>query len=93
MMDYEIVSSESGGITLVSYTGNDECVILPDNVTAVADGAFMNNRKIRHVDLRNAERIGARAFQDCVRLQSAKMVNVTSIGPMLCVVKHNSPLP
>ena len=28
------------------------------------------------------ERIGARAFQDCVRLQSAKMDKVTSIGPM-----------
>ena len=83
MMDCEIVhSGESGDLILVRYTGNDECVILPDDVTAVADGAFMNNRKIRHVDLRNTERIGARAFQDCVRLQSAKMLNVTSIGPM-----------
>ena len=80
--DFEILNSSEGDVILLRYTGSDETVVVPDHVTAVADGAFINNKRIRRVDLRNAERVGTRAFSDCVKLESVRMGNVTVIGPM-----------
>ena len=58
----------------------NNCVIAED-VTAIADRAFAGNKSLKHIDLRNAERIGAFAFQDCTNLESVIMSNVSVIGP------------
>jgi hypothetical protein len=36
---------------------NGECYVIPEEVTAIADGAFAGNKSLKHIDLRNAERI------------------------------------
>ena len=58
----------------------DEYYVIPEEVTAIADGAFAGNKELKHIDLRNAERIGAFAFQDCTNLESVIMSNVSVIG-------------
>jgi hypothetical protein len=60
---------------------NGECYVIPEEVTAIADGAFAGNKSLKHIDLRNAERIGAFAFQDCTNLETVIMSNVSVIGP------------
>ena len=61
---------------------NEQNLILPDDVTKIAEGAFMNNKNLKHADLRNVRYIGARAFQDCAQLESVVMSKATVIGPM-----------
>ncbi len=56
------------------------CFVMPDDVTAIADGAFAGSRNLTHIDLRNVRYIGARAFQDCANLESVEMDNVIAIG-------------
>ena len=81
-MDYEIVQNERGESVFARFTGSGDSCVIPDGVTEVAEGAFINNRQIRHVDLGDVKRVGARAFQDCVKLESVKMAGVTVVGPM-----------
>ena len=69
-MDYEIVQNERGEAVFARFTGSGDCCVIPEDVTEVAEGAFIDNRQIRHVDLGDVRRVGARAFQDCVRLES-----------------------
>ena len=59
---------------------NDEYYVLPEEVTAIADGAFAGNKSLKHIDLRNAESVGAFAFQDCTNLESVIMSSVSVIG-------------
>ena len=59
---------------------NDEYYVVPEEVTAIADGAFAGNKSLKHIDLRNAERIGSFAFQDCTNLETVVMGNVSVIG-------------
>lgn len=64
------------------YEGSDESFVMPDDVTSVADGAFRNNKTLKHIDLRNVRYIGACAFQDCTRLESVVMRKAENIGSM-----------
>ena len=59
---------------------NDEYYVIPEEVTAIADGAFAGNKSLKHIDLRNVERIGEFAFQDCTNLETVIMSNVSVIG-------------
>ena len=58
---------------------NDEYYVIPEEVTAIADGAFAGNKSLKHIDLRNVSRIGAFAFQECTNLETVIMSNVTVI--------------
>ena len=55
------------------YTGSDESFVMPDDVTAIADGAFAKVKSLKHIDLRNVRRIGAFAFQECSGLETVIM--------------------
>ena len=59
----------------------DEYYVIPEDITSVADGAFAGNKSLKHIDLRNAESVGAFAFQDCTNLESVIMSRVAVIGP------------
>ncbi len=54
--------------------------MIPEEVTAIADGAFAGNKSLKHIDLRNVRQIGAFAFQDCTNLESVIMSSVSVIG-------------
>ena len=81
-MDCEIVQNERGESVFTRFTGSGDSCVIPAGITVVAEGAFINNRQIRHVDLGDVRHVGARAFQDCVNLESVKMGKVTEVGPM-----------
>lgn len=68
-------------IVFCDYSGLEESIVVPEEVTAIADETFMNNKRIKNIDLRNVRYIGARAFQDCTNLESVIMRNVKVIGP------------
>lgn len=64
---------------LSKYTGSDECYVMPEGVTEIAEYAFANNRSLKHVDLRNVRKIGASAFHECTSLETVVMSNVAVI--------------
>ena len=57
----------------------DEYYVMPEEATAVADGAFAKNKNLKHIDLRNVRHIGAFAFQECTGLENVIMSNVAVI--------------
>lgn len=65
---------------LISYTGNDPDVVLPDNVTAIADGAFCDNQTLQSISAPSVTSIGDRAFENCTALQSASFSEALEIG-------------
>ena len=66
--DFKIVN----GI-LVSYTGNDEIVTIPDSVKKIDDKVFYNNQTIKKVIFPNSlEIIGNYAFYNCNNLTDIK---------------------
>lgn len=69
-------------VVFSGYSGNDEYLVIPDDVTVIADDTFSNNKSLRHVDLKNVRYIGARAFQDCSNLESVVMKKIEVIAPM-----------
>ena len=62
-----------------NYTGSDEYYVMPEEVTAVADGAFAKNKSLKHIDLRNVRHVGAFAFQECTNLETVIMSNAAVI--------------
>ena len=62
------------------YTGSDEYLRIPDDVTDIADRAFAGNKTLRHIDLGNVRYIGEFAFQDCSNLESVIMNQAGVIG-------------
>ena len=71
---YEYSFDESG-CTILAYTGNESEINIPltfDNyyVVEIADGAFENNKSVISVFMpATIERIGKRAFANCVNLE------------------------
>ncbi|MDE7392715.1 MAG: leucine-rich repeat domain-containing protein, partial [Treponemataceae bacterium] len=67
---------------LVRYTGNAADVTIPENVTAIGDGAFAGCAGITHVRIPNdVTNIGADAFKDCASLAGVTIPDsVTTIG-------------
>lgn len=56
---------------LVRYTGKDESVIIPNNVTEIGTGAFFKCKSIEYVTIPNSvTRIGENAFRGCTGLES-----------------------
>lgn len=67
---------------LKKYLGTDSHVLVPDNVTAIGDRAFKNQKKIITVTLpENITSIGHYAFSGCISLTSIEIPEtVTIIG-------------
>lgn len=67
---------------LKKYTGTDSHVLIPENVTAIGDGAFKNQKKIITVTLPdNITSIGHYAFSGCKSLTSIEIPDtVKTIG-------------
>lgn len=62
--DFKIVND-----ILVSYTGNDEIVTIPDSVKKIDDDVFYNNKTIKKMIFPNSlEIIGNHAFYNCNNL-------------------------
>lgn len=58
---------------LKSWTGNETVVVIPDNVTSIANYAFKNS-SIQHVIFgRNVTEIGMGAFENCGNLQKVEL--------------------
>ncbi len=72
----------SEGSTLVQFSGNDEEVIVPPEITVIGDAAFRQNGRIKRVVLHNkVTAIGRNAFQNCSALTEIIIpASVTSIG-------------
>lgn len=68
------------GNVLVSYVGSDPDVVLPDNVTEIADGAFRDVQTLQSISAPGVTSIGDGAFENCTALQSASFPNATRIG-------------
>ena len=65
---------------LISYTGSESNVVLPDNVTAIANGAFCDNQTLQSISAPKVTSIGDRAFENCTALQSASFFEALEIG-------------
>jgi hypothetical protein len=64
--------------TLICYTGNDEVVTIPENVTAIGAGAFEGNKNLRAVNITKfVDTLGDRAFMNCSNLEA---VNFATFG-------------
>lgn len=77
-----ILHDGSDQVIFSRYTGDEESLVIPEDVTAIADGAFKNNKRLKHIDLSNVRFVGTGAFQECIALESVVMKNVTEIGEM-----------
>ncbi|MDO4466968.1 MAG: leucine-rich repeat protein [Bacillota bacterium] len=57
--------------TLKKYEGNEENVIVPEDVKVIADYAFSHAKQMKHIVLPNTlEEIGDGAFYDCEQLET-----------------------
>lgn len=71
---------------LVSYNNKDEnpqnvAIVIPENVTEIADGVFAGMEYIVSVDLNNAVIIGNRAFYGCINITEITFnADTVSIG-------------
>lgn len=65
---------------LVSYTGSDSEIIIPENVVTIADGAFRDNQTLQSISAPSVTSIGSGAFENCPALQSASFPDATQIG-------------
>ena len=70
------------GMTLVSYTGTEENLVLPDEITCIGDRAFHGNTTLRSITIPNSvTSIGDEAFRNCTRLTAITIpASVKSIG-------------
>ena len=70
------------GTVLTKYVGSGRSVTIPNNVTKIGDGAFMDNTSITSVIIPNSvTSIGDEAFNYCTALTSVTIPNsVTAIG-------------
>ena len=66
---YDTYGDGSDYSTLFSYHGDDEDVVIPEYVDAIAKGAFRDNTHVRTVDLSNVCDIGEEAFMGCTTLE------------------------
>jgi len=69
--------------TLTRYTGQNRIIIIPQNVTSIADQAFMNNTVIEEVVFPDGlEIIGSEAFSGCTALRKINLISssVVEIG-------------
>ena len=67
---------------LVNYTGDEETVTVPDNITAIGTGAFKNNTTVKNIILLGGiTNIGSYAFSGCSALESVNLPeNLITIG-------------
>ncbi len=68
--------------TLVRYLGKDSHVVIPDGITSIAAGAFIDCKDVRKIDISSSvTEIGEAAFTLCSSLQSIEIPDsVTKIG-------------
>ena len=71
---------------LVLYQGDQENIIIPQNVNKISGSVFYNNEKILSVEIPDSvNEIGNSAFMNCSNLQSLKIPNgVTYIPTDMC---------
>lgn len=62
------------GKILLSYSGDQQQIHIPEGIVAIAEGAFLDNRDIRSVVCPDTLLgIGKKAFQNCDRLQRIQL--------------------
>ncbi|MDE7164563.1 MAG: leucine-rich repeat protein [Clostridiales bacterium] len=80
----EFVVDENG--VLVQYNKPDDLVdgkvVIPDDVTEIADNVFRGLTGIKSVDLNNVKKLGDSAFYGCTDLVEVKFTNVESVGAL-----------
>ena len=73
--------SNDGVVTLYTFTGSEENVVIPNYVTVVGESAFGYNATAKTVTMSSVTSIGVRAFQYCSALETATLnEGLTSIG-------------
>lgn len=55
-------------------------IVIPDEVTEIADNVFLGAKFLRSIDLKNVTEIGETAFYGCAELVTVKFANVVAIG-------------
>ncbi len=85
-VQYEFVASKDGTqqVDIIGYKGLSGNVLLPSSiegypVRAIREGAFKDNRLVRHVRIENMD-VPKEAFSGCSNLKSVELVNVETIG-------------
>ena len=85
--DYTFTTNNDGTITITSYTGTNDMVVMPDTitglpVTAIGDWAFYNWTNLTSVTIgTNVTSIGGGAFNSCTGLTNLTIPNsVTNMG-------------
>ena len=76
---YDTYGDGSDYSTLFSYHGDDEHVVIPEYVDAIAKGAFRDNTYVQTVDLSNVCDIGEEAFMNNTTLTSIKLPGTITI--------------
>lgn len=77
-----VIHNDGDIVTLVKYIGKEQDVIVPESVTAIKEGAFVNNKYITNVTLpKGVLTIGNEAFALCENLINIEIPDsVQSIG-------------
>jgi hypothetical protein len=77
-----VVKFEIKNNTVYGYTGNVECLVLPDMVTKINDRAFANHAELKKIYIgKNTKKIGKYAFKDCKQLEEIIWsTSLTEIG-------------
>ncbi|MDE6294145.1 MAG: leucine-rich repeat domain-containing protein, partial [Clostridiales bacterium] len=68
-------------------------LVIPENVTEIADGVFLGADYLKSVDLNNTVKIGEMAFYGCVNLEKVVFTKVEELGSMAfaaCTKLNNS---
>ena len=74
--EYDIQKNADGLLVLKKYSGEEECIEIPDEVDEIGDRAFAQNTYVKSVYIHSGVKtVGAQAFSTCIHLETVRFEN------------------